>query len=226
MIELVHIPQKVPYSKFTPEVLFELPEVPLDVAENYVRETVIRLAEDSLLMHREVKIRTQLGCDSYLLEPPDDTRTLKIIRVCDWQGRELAIKNGICMSPCNIGAWDWCGGKSCNGSVPWATFRHPNELIVVPPPAGEFELGFSVVLAVAPDRDSCEVDEIVYQRYAQVVIDGAVAALLRMPNKTWSSQAAAAKRAQDFNHGKMRAHLDQMVGSAGAHQRLVTRRFV
>lgn len=229
--KLVETVEMVKLERFTPEIILATPDVPTDIAENYVRQAAIELAEDSHILRRKINIATQAGVTDYQLEPPDCTHTLKIVEVCDWMGRRYTVLPNVpCEPPCGVSITDACGGCAPGGfiarSTIWVAFTQPNELEVRPVPGVDIDLGYKVEISVAPDRDACELDEILYQRYAPTIHQGALWHIYMLPGKPWSSPQLARYHEGEFKKLKSRAQLDALVGASGANHRMTTRRFV
>lgn len=224
MIRLTQLVETVPLEKFLPELRFEAPEAPDPVLESYARQTIIQLAEDSMILKRELHVVTEPGCDTYLLEPKDGTHIWKLSTICTEDGRQIKVEKKPCAVGCSPAAsWAMCPG--CDSGM-WAWFHQPNELRLSQTPTGEADCGLTITAIVVPDRDCCEVDELIYQRYAPAIHAGTLAALFQMPNKPWTSQTAARAKLLEFRAMTSRAFADGLVGAGGAVFRLTTRRFV
>jgi hypothetical protein len=105
-------------------------------------------------------------------------------------------------------------------------FEQPNVFNVRPIPRFDLDLGFVVEISVVPDRDACEVDELLYQRYAPTIVAGALSYLQLQQGQPWSNPGLAQANKRQFNVGAARALGDVLVGTAGGNHRLTARRIV
>jgi hypothetical protein len=222
----------VPLSKFTPELIFAIPELQDDIHESYVRQALIDFVQQSNTMRRTASVHSQAGVSDYQLEPGDCLRTQKIVKVCDWRGNEYIVQPSTpCHVPCGIPVGDICGpGCGAPGWSPWmglsVWFEQPNEMHVTPKPVNDVDLGYTIELSVVPTRETCDVDEEIFEKYSPVIVAGALKYLHLLPGRSWSNPGLAQAQAKEFKLGCARALGDILVGVAGGNHRLVTRRFV
>lgn len=257
-MNLVEKQPMVPLSVFLPQLLLSAPQIPEGVAESYIRDAAILLAEQSMILKRTVAIPLQAGCGEALLEPPDCTHTWAIDRVCDFMGRWYTVlPDQPCMVTCGSGLGPSLSALSCcvSGAQPvlppnsscgpicepgvgwwWGSpftvwFEQPNHLRIQPLPQVDVEdMGLRVRLTVLPDRDACELDELIYQRYSPVVVAGALSLLYAMPNvdgsAPWSAPALAKLKEREFKVGCARAFGDALVGVAKRSYRMTAQRII
>jgi hypothetical protein len=213
---------------FLPELLMSAPALPSDIAASYIRQAAIDLAEQSNCLRRQIIVESQAGCSDYLLEPPDCTRTNKIVRVCDARGNEYFVDSRApCAPPCAVSCIDAC----CSGDwFPMSTlrvwFEQPNVFNVLPTPRVDLDLGFTVEISVVPDRDACEVDELLYQRYSPTIVAGALSYLHLQPGQPWSNPGLSKANKDTFKIGSARALGDVLLGASSGAKRMTTRRIV
>lgn len=213
---------------FLPELLLTAPALPSDIAASYIRQAIIDLAEQSNCLRRHLFVEAQAGAGDYLLEPPDCTHTNKIVKVCDRQGGDYFVRpGGHCEVPCAVSCADVCGHGS------WFPMQHlqvwfeqPNVLNIRPVPRVDLDLGYTVEISVTPDRDACEVDEILYQRYSPTIVAGALSYLQLQAGQPWSNPGLSKANKDAFKIGSARALGDVLLGAASGPQRLTTRRIV
>jgi hypothetical protein len=213
---------------FLPELLMSAPALPSDIGASYIRQAVIDFAEQSNSLRRTIFVEAQAGCSDYLLEPPDCTHTNKIVRVCDARGNDYFVESRApCAPPCAVTCVDACGP---GGWFPMQTlrvwFEQPNVLNVSPVPRVDLDLGFTVEISVIPDRDACEVDENVYQRYAPTIVAGALSYLQLQAGQPWSNPGLSKANRDSFKLGSARALGDVLLGASSGLKRLTTRRIV
>ncbi len=257
-MNIVEARPMVPLSAFLPQLLLSAPQVPDAVAESYIRDAAILLAEQASLLKRIVTVPIQAGCRDILLEPPDCTRTWAIDSICDFAGRWYRVlPDQPCMVECGSGLGPSLSALSCcvTGAQPvlppsascgplgapgvgwwWGTpftcwFEQPNHLRINPLPQVDVDdIGMRVRLSVVPERDACELDELLYQRYAPVVVAGALQLLYAMPNvdgsAPWSAPALVKMKEREFKVGCARALGDALVGVAKGVHRMTAQRIL
>jgi hypothetical protein len=223
-MRLCNTPDKVALDEFLPELQLLVSGVPSEIAAAYVRTAAIEFAERSLVLKRDVHVDLQCGVQEYLLEPPDEdtSRTIAIDFVCDDRGRRHVVRPN---EPCNLICPCFCG-PGCNesgyplhdvgpyplnASLPvW--FKQPNSLFVLEPVRADFETPLRVTMSIAPDRDACDVDRLLYQRYLMPIVMGAASYLMLMPKQDWYAPQLAQKMEKDFKIAQARAAIDAMIG--------------
>lgn len=248
----------VPLSAFLPQLVLSAPQVPEPIAESYIRDAAILMCEQASLLKREMTVSLQAGCRDILLEPPDCTHTWALDQVCDFNGNWYrTLPEQPCMVQCGSGLGPSLSALSCcvTGAQPvlpptascgplcapgvgwwWGTpfacwFEQPNHLHIDPIPQVDVEdIGLRVRMTVVPDRDACELDEIIYQRYAPVVVAGALQLLYAMPNidgsAPWSAPALVKMKEREYKVGMARAFGDSLVGVAKRTYRMTAQRIV
>lgn len=201
MIRLEEETPKVDLSVFLDEVRLMAPGCPEEIIASYVRQAAIEAADRSLLLKRTGQILWQAGVRLYPLEADDCTRIVNIDWICDYRGRRHYPKpNAPCVLPCER----ICNPMYANAVADvqldwrWATFRQPNELELGFTPLCDVAPGLSVRFSVAPTRDACEIDALLYEKYAQDIHKGAAQWLLAMPNQPWTNVAMAGKYERDW----------------------------
>lgn len=227
----------VPLSVFTPELILTAPQVNADIADNFVRQAAIDFVEASHCLKRDVIVETQAGVEDMLLTPGDGTRIDRIDQVCDFRGNYYSVlPERPCYVPCGLtcatvcgpfGSWARWGGQSwlpTSSLVVW--FEQPNVLHVRPVPVCDIELGMTVKASVVPNRDACELDELLYQKYQMKIVAGALAYLFEMPDKPWTNLALAAAKRKEAYFGSAKALGDSMTGARQGVHKMTTARFV
>lgn len=157
----------VPWSHFMPEVVIGLGNLPSAMAESYIRQSAIDLAERSQALLRWVDITLQDCVSEYRIELPSCERVVSIQRFS---------AGGEGDRSCSVGAWFPCSA----GRV---RFEWPDKLFYEG--SGPREASLRVRVAVAPTRDSCEVDVRFYEQLHEAVVNGALARLYRLKKTDW-----------------------------------------
>lgn len=232
------VPQ-VELEAFLPELMLSAPGLPQEIAASYIRQAAIDMAESGNTLRRTVRIELQAGVQNYLLEPPDCVRTIGVSRI---SGRNGWCNSGYRMVPDDVpmpaigclqvpvaGCAAFGFGPSANqawGVGGIAKLQNPNELWVSPVPQCDADLGIEVELIVAPKRDACTVDRVMFDRYAPALVAGALMYLYRLPKQDWTDYNLAQKMETEFKKWTTKASGDRLLGAARGPFRLVTPRIV
>jgi hypothetical protein len=226
----------VPLSEFTPELILAAPELPPDIAESYIRQAAIELCQQAVVVKEWVEVEAQAGVDVTLLEPSSESmRIWRIIKVCDWRGKCYNVEPG---APCFVDGcsprFDLCQGGCgiepaygmCSPSRRRVWFEHPNELHLDPPSACDADVGYRAHLWLIPERNACELPEILFQEYAPCIVSGALRTLYAMPKRPWSDSNEAARQRREFYLCCARAHGDGLIGKDGGVIRMKAERIL
>lgn len=244
------VPQ-VSLDEFLPELFLSAPGLPQEIAASYIRQAAIEIAENANALRRYVRVDLQAGVSNYMVEPPDCVRTIGISRVWGGMGgrgcgfgfgndgyRVIPDETPVPFDGCLTMPLGCCGGAFPDGGggfgigtgygifPPTARFRQPNELIVQPIPQCDGDLGLRIELIVAPRRDACTVDRVLFDRYAPGLVSGALMYLYRIPKQDWTDYNLSQKMESEFNRWKSRAAGDKVLGAARGPFRLVTPRIL
>lgn len=184
---------KVKLDVFLPEIRMLTPGCPDEIIASYVRQAVIELSDKALALKREQWIQLQVGVREYLLAPDDCVRVVAIDWVCDETcgGRRYVPTPHLpCNIQCSVSAcWPTCGPGQFVGfgfeAPQWVSFKQPNSFFVSFMPKCDMGIGMRVRMSVAPTRDACEIDQIIYEKYAQDIHAGAASYLLLMQGQSW-----------------------------------------
>lgn len=236
-MKLCNVPDKLPLDEFLPELRLLVAGVPSEIAGAYIRHAAIEFAERSLVLKRELTIALQCGVQEYLLEPPDEdvVRTVAIDWVCDARGQRHFVRpTAPCMLDCPCTCPGACDAGPLAQTAPWPMeaitlpvwFKQPNSLFVSRPVRADFDTALRVTLSVAPKREACELDRVLFERYLMGLVAGAASYLLLQPKQTWYAPQLGAKMEKDFKIASTRAATDALLresrGPFRAHaQRIV-----
>lgn len=180
-------------TEFLPRVTLVAQGVPDDVALEYLRQAAQTLARDSLLLKRELRLDVQAEVRDYYLEPGDFEQVHYVDDVS--LGKP---KTGCCFN-----------------YQPKSFFRcrefafEPNDKIVLSQtPKADAENRLYVRYFAMPTQNACEVDKLLYDRYQDVVVNGALAQLLLMRKYEFSDPQLAMIYEQKFKQGIAQAKID------------------
>ena len=189
-----------PLADFIPEIVARVPKLFDEVAAHYVREAAIEFAQRAKVLRQIITVDLQAGVSDVLLEPDCGMHVVSIHKLCAdcdcAQHYEL-----IPGRPCGI---------ACDGASVW--FVPPTTLSISPSPRVDREGAFWALVSVAPDRDACELPEILYQRYSDRLVVGALSKIHLMKGEAWYDAPLADRMEKKFNAGVTVAALDRLTG--------------
>lgn len=177
-----------PYEAFLPEVLPYAPDCPEIVAVNAIRNACIEFCEESnWLLYEHPEITTLAGVGSYPLIVPTGTMSARIYE--GWCGN-LQLKPVSEEVLKRVYVYDW---REMEGGAQFVTMLNPDEAIIVPKPLIPNVAPLKLIIALKPTRDSVDVDDRIYQRWAEQIGWGARGRLLEIPNQSFYDPATAMK---------------------------------
>lgn len=185
-------------TEFLPRVTLIAKGVPDDVALEYIRQACQRLARDSWLLKRELTLDVQAGVRDYYLES-GDFEQVHYIHAVEFGKRKR-----------------WCGCRA-NCFVPMKRcrdenfeFEPPDKVLLTKTPKVDAENQLKVEYFAIPTQNACEVDKLLYDRYHDVVVNGALADLLLMRQYDFADPQMAQVYDQRFKQGITKAKIDVM----------------
>lgn len=224
-MRLCDTPDKVPLEEFLPELRLIANGVPSDIGAAYIRTAAIEFCERSAVLKREVFVDLACNVQEYLLEPPDEEpmRTVSIDFICDARGQRHYLRPN---QPCLINCPCFCPGACDAGPLQqtgispiqttWLPlwFKQPNSLFVRAPVRVDTVGALRVNLNVAPKRDACALDRVLFDRYLMTLVAGAAGYLLMQPKQDWSNPQLGAQYTRDFKTGQARGATDALIGES------------
>jgi hypothetical protein len=164
-----------------------LVSVPPEIGVFHLRKATIELCERSHIWRHTVTLDAQEGVGDYPIEVPAGTRLVAIsqIRI-----------GGCCLS---VNRQGFCSGCACHG------FRIDGDRIIIPPHNQDEEQAIMIQTAIKPLQDACDLDDDLYEDWAETIADGAASRCFAMPKSSWTSAALATYYTKRFNAGITRA---------------------
>lgn len=169
---------------------------PLDenVILDFLRDAIIEFCEDTKVIRYHIDIPIQCGVCEYPL----------LLDTCE---QIIGIGEVTYGDDCKH---DCAGSKSWNwGDVEFRLNEDDDVLLINRAPEDNGRI-LQVELFVAPSREACKVDEVIYQRYRNPVLNLALERIHLMTNMPWSSMSRAqyyrqlyAKREIEANERRM-----------------------
>lgn len=189
------------YEDFLSRVLIEVPGCPEITAIQAVRDCCIEFCEKSLILTRDhdpVTVKT--GVVDYDLEPPSGYLVVKVMQA--WLDhnklepmapdvvRDAAVYNRLFSS------------YQAAQSTPLRYLQKDERTISVwPVPDKNFNNGLTMRVAIKPTRSSSNVEDVLFEDYAEPIASGAVARLMSSVGKAYSSAQGAVFHKALFTQG-------------------------
>jgi hypothetical protein len=195
------------YEDFLPEVIPYVHDCPELVAVNAVRNACLEFCDASMwLLYEQPDILTVAGVGRYELDLPDFTQTARILEA--WH-------NQYPLSPLSeddlrkLYQFDW---REVEGSPRYITSLTPNEVALVPSPTITSAGTLKSIVALRPTRDSIDIDDTIYDRWAEVIGTGARARLMSISNQPFYDPAGSAANRIAFKTGIANAARERLRG--------------
>lgn len=198
-------------GEFLPRVTLVAKGVPDEVAVEYLRQSAQTLARESLLLKRTAYLDVQAGVRDYYLEQGDNEQIHLIHAVqfgkakC-WQG---------CQTDCLVPL------KGCRSRH--FTFEPSDKIILANTPQADGENQLRIDYFAMPTQTACEVDKLLFDRYHDVVVNGALANLLLMRQYEFADPQMAMFYDKQFKQGIAKAKIDTMRAFETGTQLLISR---
>ena len=175
------------YSHFLDGVMPYVPGCPIEMAEHAIRETCIDLCERSLLLQRDHdSIDVIAGITDYDFDPPNGQRVFKIMKAW-FRNTELTP-----VSPddvTDVSLYNtYIPGVTVSKDDPKLILQKDDQTFSVLPVPKETARGaITMRVALKPTRTSTEIDDFVFEDYAEAVYAGARFRLLTVPAKPYTN---------------------------------------
>lgn len=208
---MLDVPDLIPLSDFLPEVAVMVDGAPSDMVESYIRQSAIDLAVRSQVLIRDVQIDVQAGVDEYPVRVGDQER----VESLQYMGRKPGACDCPYRSPCGVPLM--CGGT--------AQFKAPDRVFISPKPKQDRKQALWVRVAVAPTRDACEVDRMLYEKYHEAVVNGALARMLVIKGMPWYDAALSTFYRDSAARDITAAGVDRLTGGRRGPFKMRGRRF-
>ena len=208
------------YEAFLTEVQPYVPDCPEIVAVNAIRNACIEFCEKSLFwLYVHDPVTTLDNISTYELELPDYTTSVAILDA--WYDNMPLIPQGEDELR-RILPLNW---PALYGTPKYLTQQTPNEVILVPYPLIGLSEALTMTVALKPTRDSVDIDDAIYENWAEGIGYGARARIHSLPGQSFSDPVAAAKYSAMFNTAIGKATVARNRGLARTVQRVRPPRF-
>ncbi|QEY24780.1 hypothetical protein D0T90_10135 [Neisseria animalis] len=185
----------VPLAEFLPRVRLIAKGVPDDVALDYIGQAAFEFAVKTRLLKRELVFDVQADVQDYYLEA-GECEQVHLIRKIDLD--------------CDV-----CGTASCAVDAGYCAnqnllfdFEPPEKIWLKKRPDADAENAFRVEYVAAPTQTACEVDRLLFDRYQDAVVSGALAYLLLMRQYDFAAPQLADRYESRFRREINRAKIE------------------
>lgn len=187
----------VDYDQFLPQVTQYVPDVGEFVAVDAIKNACIEFCERTYFWQYSVPaITPAIGQNSYVMQTPADTKVVGILQA--YYNDFLLIPK----SPDELARiyrmTDW---MTLPGYPQYYTRVKKPEIVLVPSPSVVDGDTVSIRVALAPTRDSQEIDSEIYEQWAEVIGWGARARLYSQPKQPYYDKNASMEAQKMFRTG-------------------------
>jgi hypothetical protein len=180
-------------TAFLDYVLPQVPGCTPEMALLEIKNTLIDFCEKSLILQQDADPVTVInGIMDYDLEPPKDYLVVKIMKAW-YKGQELDAYSGDQIQTPSV--YNQNSGYLVNRGDPrFYLQKDARTFSIYPIPAETARLALTMRVAVKPTRSSTEIEDVIFEEYAEVIGHGAVSRLALSPGKPYSSRQFAADK--------------------------------
>jgi hypothetical protein len=191
----------VPWDEMLPMVQISAHSAPLNVVEHCLRQAANEFLSKTLALEVDVYVDLQAGVQDYSVQPPDGYRIQQIRQV---------LVDGVNMGGLSSPPGGHAGSTN-HTHMPCRSFWFvpPTSILVAFEGTCDSPGGMLVRAAIAPTQDSCFIDRDIYERYGEVISEGALSRILIMPNTAWYNPPSAGIMLRRFQFGVNRAKNDK-----------------
>ncbi len=205
-------------SQFFPRLIPSVIGCSEPLAQQALIDSAIAFCDQSLAVTVNLDpVTLPVGMSAMELEPPTGTTISQILYV--WYDKKLlnAVPYG---QMTNIFRED---GTPVDYTVEY--IDEVVNLMVYPAPKEKVTNGLVVRAALRPTRDATQVHDILYQRYSEGIIAGAISVLCNMPDQPWTDYTRAQAMGVLARTRANQARADMMFGRVQASMTVQMREF-
>jgi len=212
----------VPYSKFLPYVMQYVPDASEFIAENAIKSACIEFCEKTLIWQINIDPMDVInGQNNYPIATPDGTKF--VVPVQSYFNTNLLIPKG----PDELAEIYRMGDyQQIQGGPQYVTRMIKPEVILVPTPFVSEPAVLYVKAAIAPTRDSTEIDSEIYEQYAEAIAWGARARLYAQPRQDYTDKTASIEALKMFRFEINRLRMQVTKGLTRGSPRVEFQRWV
>ena len=191
-----------------------IPGCPDTMAENALRSSAIELCQMAEIYQRELLISSVADTSEYTITPPANTRVHKILWA-NYDGVDLEPINTTLLEQ-RLPKWR----ESGYGGTPAYFFKgEGNTVVITPVPTTASSSGIRLRTVLAPTHASTALDDDIMNENKDVVVNGALYRLLRIPGQDFTDFAAAQIYGGLFGQGVVNAERRGRQADTGVSRR-------
>lgn len=181
------------HTAFLDYVLPQVPGCTQEMALLEIKNTIIDFCEKSLILEQDADPLTVInGISDYDLEPPRNYLVVKIMKA--WYKGQLLDP----YSPDQVetpSVYNQNSGYLVNRGDPrFFIQKDARSFSLYPIPKETARLALTMRVAVKPTRASTEIEDVIFEDYAEIIGHGAVSRLALSPGKPYSNRQLAADK--------------------------------
>lgn len=188
-------------SDFYPYVLPEVPGCPEPTVDIALRSSLIEFCEKTLVIQRDLDPVTVVrGIVDYDIDPPTDQLVTRLMRVW-YKDYELSP-----MAPDNVGDAEvynrlFAGADTERADPRFFIQKDERTFTIYPIPKDTVPNGLTLRAAFKPTRAAEDIEDALFEDYAETIAHGAKFRLLSMASKPWTNGPGASIALAAFNGG-------------------------
>lgn len=199
----------VPYEQFLPFVTQYAQDVSEFVAVDAIRNACIEFCERTQILEYDIPDIDIVALQSnYVIPTPADTKVVNILQA--YYNTDILL---IPKSPDELASiYRMSNWQTLQGTPQFITRLVKPEVTIVPVPYTNTNDSLRLRVALAPTRDSQEIDSEIYEQWAEIIARGARARIYNHPKQPYFDRAAAAEEARMFRVGINEARIQVAKG--------------
>ena len=212
----------VSYDEFLPYVLQYVPDASEFIAKDVVKQACIEFCEKSLVWQYNVPAMDVInGQNNYVVQTPTDTKM--VVPVQAFFNTNLLIPKGPDELAEIYRMGDW---QQIQGAPQYITRIIKPEVVLVPTPYVTQPAILNLRIAIAPTRDSEEIDSEIFEQWAESIAWGARARLLAQPRQDYTDRTGSIEALKMFKYEINRARMQVTKGLTRGSPRIEFQRWV
>jgi hypothetical protein len=212
----------VSYDEFLPYVTQYVPDAGEFIIIDAIKQAAIEFCEKTFVWQYTIPAMDIVnGQNTYVMPTPPDTKSVGPVQV--YYDKNLLIPKGPDELADIYRMGDW---QQLDGHPQYVTRMIKPEIILVPKPNESMPAWLHIKTALAPTRDSTEIDSEIFEQYAEAIAWGARARLLAQPRQDYSDKAGSIEALKMFRYEINRCRMQVTKGLTRNSPKVEFQRFV
>lgn len=200
-------PEFIALAEFLPRVRLVAKGVPEEVALEFLNEAALAFARQSGVLKRRLVLDVQKGVRDYYVQAGEHEQIALVRELAYGCGRDWTV------SPCAVPE------RGCRHDL--FGFEPPDKVWLKDVPKADKEAAVKLEYAAMPRPDACMADRLLYDRYQDGVVAGALAHVLLMRAYEFADARLAAVYEARFARAVSEAKIDMAEGFTTGSRRLM-----